>query len=92
MPQFLVTTLDNPFSPFTQFDEWFAFDTEKGYNTSQYLGRIAKTSYELSDQDNEQAINDAVDEIIRLNIRGIYRKVVYEPTDEPEDEDDKTIE
>lgn len=70
-----VTTLDNPYDYFTQFDEWYAFDTEKGYNTCAYLARIAKTSKEMSDADYEQAVNDAVDEIVRLNLTGNYKKV-----------------
>ena len=75
MAKFLVTTTDNPFNPFTQFDEWYTFDTEKGYNTCSYLARVAITSNELSDKDKEDAINAAVSDIVRLNILGIYRKV-----------------
>lgn len=70
-----VTTLDNPYDYFTQFDEWYAFDTEKGYNTCAYIARIANTSKEMSDADYEQAVNDAVDEIVRLNITGNYKRV-----------------
>jgi len=57
----MLTTIDNPFDPFTQFDEW---------------KRFAKTSDELSETDEAIAINQAIDEIINLNILGIYRKVV----------------
>lgn len=75
-----VTTLDNPFDFFTQFDEWFAFDTQKGYNTCSYVARIAKTSSEMSEKDYEMAINDAVDEILRLNITGNYKKAYARPS------------
>lgn len=75
MPRFLVTTIDNPFDPFEEFEKWYAFDTDKGYNTCAYLARIAKNSEEISDEDQENTINDAVREIIRLNITGLYRKV-----------------
>jgi hypothetical protein len=71
----MLTTIDNPFSPFAQFDEWMAFDTEKGYDTCNYLARIAKTSDELSDEANDLAITRAQDEIVELNILGIYKKV-----------------
>ena len=78
MKQTMVTTTDNPFDPFDQFDEWYAFDTRKGYHTCSYLARIAVTSHELSPLDEHQAIEQAVDEIVRLNINGMYKKVTRE--------------
>ena len=71
----MLTTADNPFDPFTQFDEWLRFDESKGYNTCAYLARIAKTSDELSETDQNLAIQSAIDEIIRMNVLGIYKKV-----------------
>lgn len=70
-----LTTTDNPFNPFTNFDEWYAFDTAHGYNTSAYLARIAEVSEGLSEELNAQAIEAAIDEIIRIDVLGIYKKV-----------------
>ena len=75
MTEYMLTTTDNPFSPFTHFDEWYAFDTGKGYNTLSYLARIVKTSHELSDYDQSLAIQNAIDEIVNQNVLGIYKKV-----------------
>ena len=83
-----VTTLDNPYDYWTQFDEWYAFDTSHGYNTLNYIGRIALTSTEMSDNDYQQAVNDAVDEILRLNITGNYRKTVQKESDKEQEEQD----
>lgn len=63
-----ITTKDNPFDPFDEFADWLAFDHRKGYNTSEYLARIAVTSDELSDEENEREIEAAIDEIIKLNM------------------------
>lgn len=71
----MLTTADNPFNPFTQFDQWFNFDNSKGYNTCSYLARIANTSNELSEADELLAIEQAIDEIVKMNILGIYKKV-----------------
>lgn len=75
MSEYMLTTIDNPYDPFTQFDDWYAFDEAHGYCTCSYLARIAKTSDELSEKDQELAINSAIDEIVDLNILGIYKKV-----------------
>lgn len=72
----MLTTIDNPFNPNTQFDEWFAFDEQKGYHSCSYLARIARTVAELSNIDYERAVDQAIDEICRYNFDGIYTKVV----------------
>lgn len=74
----MLTTVDNPFDPFTQFDSWFLFDVEKGYNSCAYLDRIAKTSDQLSDKENEEEIERAIDEIIKYDFMNIYKKVKKE--------------
>lgn len=71
----MLTTIDNPWNPFTHWEEWYAFDRARGYDTPGYLARITRSSFDLSDQDQEQAIQDAIEEIVRLNIRGIYRTI-----------------
>lgn len=71
-----LTTIDNPFDPFEQFTSWFLFDVEKGYNSSDYLARIAKTSDALSDEENADELERAIDEIIQYDLFDIYKKVV----------------
>lgn len=73
-----LTTFDNPYDPFDEFDSWFLFDNEKGYNSSGYLGRIVNTSEENSEEENEQEITRAIDEIIKYDFRNIYMKVEKE--------------
>lgn len=70
-----LTTFDNPFDPFDDFTHWYLFDVEKGYNSCAYLARVARTSDEFTDKENETEIERAIDEIIRLDFMNIYRKV-----------------
>lgn len=70
-----LTTFDNPYDPFRQFVQWFLFDEEKGYHTCAYLGRVARTSEQMSDDENAAEIERAIDEIIKLDFRNIYKKV-----------------
>ena len=70
-----LTTFDNPYDPFTQFDSWFLYDVEKGYNSCAYLARIAKTSNEFTEQEEDEEIERAIDEIIKYDFMNIYVKV-----------------
>lgn len=79
MTECRLTTFDNPYDPFEQFTDWFLFDEEKGYHTCGYLGRIARTSDALSDEENQQEVERAIDEIIKYDFRNIYRKVTSSP-------------
>lgn len=74
----MLTTIDNPYDPFTQFDSWFLFDVEKGYNSCAYLARIAKTSDQLSDKENDEIIEKAIDEIVKYDFMNVYKKVKQE--------------
>ena len=71
----MLTTFDNPFDPFEQFTDWFMFDVEKGYNTCSYLARIAKLTDDMSDQEVNDEIERAIDEIIQYDFMNIYKKV-----------------
>ena len=70
-----ITTNDNPFNPFEQFTSWFLFDEEKGYHTCAYLGRITRTSSQLTDKENDEEVERAIDEIIKYDFQHIYKKV-----------------
>lgn len=71
-----LTTVDNPYDPLKDFDDWYAYDESHGYCTSGYLARITMTSDDLSESDREQAVSDAIDEIIAMNGDGFYKKIV----------------
>ena len=71
----MLTTFDNPFDPFKQFDEWRVYDDQQGYHTCEYLARIAHTSNRLSDEDNSLEIENAMNEICSFH-PSLYR-IVY---------------
>jgi hypothetical protein len=80
MRRCMLTTFDNPYDPFEQFTSWFLFDIEKGYNSCAYLGRIARTSDQLSEEENDLEVERAIDEIIKYDFRNIYKKVIRQDT------------
>ena len=70
-----LTTFDNPFNPFENFDEWFAFDIQHGYNTCGKLMRIANVENNMSEVEYNNEIERAIDEIIQYDFVELYRKV-----------------
>jgi hypothetical protein len=75
MKRSMLTTLDNPHSPFDDFGAWYAYDVSSGYHTSSFLARILVDSDQLSETDLEFSIEQTIDEIVKENVLGIYKKV-----------------
>lgn len=73
-----LTTADNPYDPLDQFVDWWNYDTTMGYHTAAYVARVARTSEELSDSDNQIELLKAIDEIIELNPLIPYVKIIRE--------------
>lgn len=78
MKAVMLTTIDNPFDPFTDYDKWEAFDRSMGYYSNSLLARVAKISDELSDEQEAYEIEEAINEIVRENVSGKHRKVEIE--------------
>lgn len=72
----MLTTVDNPFNYFEQFDSWLAFDLEKGYQCCEKLARVAKITDDMSQKEIDSEINRAIDEIMKYDILDIYTKAV----------------
>ena len=70
-----ITTVDNPFDPFDDFDHWFQFDTEKGYYPSSTLARLTNLRNDMSDAEEAEEIERAIDRLIEIDPLDIYIKV-----------------
>lgn len=82
----LLSTSDNPFNPHTEADEWLAWDRPR-YDTYGLLARTIVTSYELPDNLQIEAYNDAVAAIVTENFSGKHIKVVRPSNIEDNTED-----
>lgn len=74
----MLSTIDNPWNPFTHYAEWYAHDVTAGYHSTALLARVVVSSNELSDYDQELDIIRAIDEIVTENASGMHRKVYPE--------------
>ena len=77
---FMLTTLDNPFDPFTDFTSWYMFDCEKGHNTSSRIARVANLNSEMSQKEVDDAMDRAIDLIVKYDLEDKYIKVQEKQT------------
>lgn len=75
---YMLTTHDNPYDPFDNFDSWFMFDNDAGYNCCGLLARVACFSDELTELENSEEQKRAIDEIIKYDALNNYKRVSKE--------------
>lgn len=74
MNDYRITTYDNPWNPYSHYDEWLSHDNEFGYRTSERLARLATTTNKLSDDLIAYQTDSAIDTLISLHPT-LYKKV-----------------
>ena len=70
----MLSTIDNPYDPFEQFDSWLLFDKEKGHNSCEILARTAKFSDDMTEKEINEETERAIDQIIKLDPLNIFIK------------------
>lgn len=66
MAKVALTTIDNPFNPFTHWIEWYTFDMRLGHRTCERLASISNTSDANTDEENDALIEEAINRIVNL--------------------------
>ena len=75
MDEYMLTTFDNPFDPFDEWDSWLQFDVEKKYYSCSRLARIVKLSDDMTQKEENEEVERAIDEIIKHDFLNVYKKV-----------------
>ena len=83
MTDVMITTFDNPYDPFEDFNSWFAFDTEKGYYSCSKIARIAQLTDDMSEVEMQIEKERAIDVLIKNDFLNIFRKVYKNNTNTP---------
>lgn len=81
MRESMLSTIDNPYNPFDEYDKWYAFDSQMGYHSPSLLARITVLSDEQSETDQSLAIENAIEEIVTHNVSGVHIRVEREASD-----------
>ena len=72
---YMLTTYDNPYNPFEDFERWWKEDLLLGHDCCGLLARTANTSDIYSDEVNDEFVKEAMDYIVSSEPM-IYKKVL----------------
>lgn len=72
---FMLTTFDNPFNPFTDFEAWFKEDHRLGHNCCELLAIVSSVSNVSSEEVREEDVIAAINDIIARDPT-VYKKVI----------------
>lgn len=81
---FMITTIDNPYNPFDDFENWYLYDIEKGYYTCESLARLINEDKLFTEKQKDEETNRAIDRLIQIDPLAIYKKVYKNTEIEPE--------
>lgn len=71
----MLSTSDNPFNPFIEFDEWLNFDLAKGYDCCGKLARLTTISDSMTEKETNDEISQAIDNLVAIDPLNLYIKV-----------------
>lgn len=86
-----LTTIDNPYSPFDQYEEWLTFDKLHHYDSNELLARFAFYSDELTEEEKNEETEAAIDNILRVDFLKMYKKVEKEVENDDEDDEEDAV-
>lgn len=72
----MLSTIDNPFDPCTNFEAWFLYDIQTGHNCCSVLAQVARISDRMCQEEVEREVERAIDEIVLNDETNLYVKVV----------------
>lgn len=78
MTECKLTTNDNPYDPFNNFDEWYQFDMENNHNSCSMLMRIANINDDFTELEYNNEIERAIDFIIKHDVEDKFKKLSRE--------------
>ena len=78
MVEYMLSTVDNPYNPFTEFERWWRYDVEHGYNSCAVLARVARLSDALTDEESARETKRAIDEIVKYDPLNVFIPVERE--------------
>ena len=74
--KYMLTTVDNPWNPWTNFDDWLLFDKTNHYYTCEMLAKYCTANDDALGSDFvEEEWEICLDELIQADHLGLYMKI-----------------
>lgn len=84
--KYYLTTSDNPFNYYTQYEDWLRYDTDYRYHTNELVARVSNSCFGIPEEINEDLDMMAVDDIIAFGLplvngdgKEVWHMRCYEP-------------
>lgn len=71
----MLTTVDNPFNPFDNFDDWYMFDQDNHHFSCEKLAEIVGETDDCTELDEIRITESAIDYIVSNDLTEGYTKV-----------------
>lgn len=71
----MLTTIENPFNPFKNFENWLKFDREKNHFTLELIDRFTLSRTSFTEEFDRMMYDWALEDIIESDFEGKYRIV-----------------
>lgn len=73
--EMFISTIDNPFNYFNEFEKWLSFDELNGHNTLSLLARLLPNSIDnISDELENIMLDDIINKLVEEN-NLLYKKI-----------------
>lgn len=72
---YMLTTVDNPYNPFEDFDKWYLWDEQNGYHSCERIARLIKYNKSMTEEEQRLANEVAINTVINNDFTGLFRKV-----------------
>lgn len=73
--EYMITTVDNPYNPFEDFENWFIWDHVSGYNSCEKIARFISDSRNMTSEEELLDNERAIDTVVLNDFTNLYRKV-----------------
>ena len=64
----MLTTIDNPYDPWLEYEAWLTFDRQHGYNTNELLALNCLLTNDLNEEQQDLEIQQAMNTIVQSDL------------------------